>query len=45
MHRIVVAVVVGHGLIHLLGAVKGFGWAANPAGGAKGANDEFEIEK
>jgi hypothetical protein len=27
VRRIVVAVVVAHGLIHLLGAVKGLGWA------------------
>ena len=27
---VVVAVLVGHGLIHLLGVAKGFGWAAVP---------------
>jgi len=31
VRRIVVAVLVGHGLIHLLGVAKGFGWAEAPA--------------
>lgn len=41
VHRFVVAVAVAHGLIHLLGAVKGFGWAEvselqEPIGGFTG---------